>query len=201
MKPVDYYHHCLTSIAPGSPSEWSTIAAAYAGRAYHNLDHLEEMLGHFTALPTDIAPAAPPIFGIALIYHDMIYVAGRKNNEAKSADLAVIALEKAGGSPAQTAYCHNLIMATKTHEAATADEALLVDMDLAVLARPAAGYDAYARAVRQEFRRFPGLLYRPGRKKALRHFLEKPRIYHTDYFHQRCEEAARANLKREIKSL
>lgn len=201
MKPADYYHHCLKALDAKAPSEWPGIEAAYAGRAYHNLSHLEEMLGHFTAIPTDIAPAAPPIFGIALIYHDIIYSAGRKDNEAKSAELALNALEKMGANNGQQRYCLGLIMATKTHDAATEDEALLVDMDLAVLARSPAGYDAYARAVRKEFSRFPGFLYRPGRKKALRHFLEKRRIYQTDYFHQRFEDAARANLEREIREL
>lgn len=201
MKPAEYYHHCLKNLAPEANSEWVTIEAAYAGRAYHNLNHLEEMLGHFTALPTSIAPAAPPTFGLALIYHDIIYSAGRKDNEAKSAQLAIKALKKIGASNKQQQYCHDLIMATKTHDAATEDEALLVDMDLAVLARSPTGYDAYARAVRKEFSRFPGFLYRPGRKKALRHFLEKSRIYQTSYFHQRCEDAARINLEREISTL
>jgi predicted metal-dependent HD superfamily phosphohydrolase len=201
MKPADYYHHCLTGIAPEHPSEWETIAAAYAGRAYHNLSHLEEMLGHFTALPTGMAPAAPPTFGIALIYHDIVYRAGRKDNEARSAELAAATLVQAGADAAQTAYCRGLIMATKTHEAATEDEALLIDLDLAVLARPTDGYAAYARAVRKEFGRFPDFLYRPGRKKALRHFLGKPRIYQTEYFRQRFEDAARTNLEREISTL
>lgn len=201
MKPADYYHHCLKTLAPETPSEWATIEAAYAGRAYHNLNHLEEMLGHFTALPTDIAPAAPPTFGIALIYHDIVYRAGRKDNEAKSADLAARALRKMGANNKKEQYCRSLIMATKTHAAITEDEALLVDLDLAVLARPAESYDAYARAIRQEFSHFPSFLYRPGRKKALRHFLEKSRIYQTEYFHQRFENAARTNLEREIKAL
>ncbi len=201
MKPVDYYHHCLKTLAPEALSEWTTIEVAYAGRAYHNLAHLEEMLEHFTALPTNIAPAAPPTFGIALIYHDIVYSAGRKDNEAKSAYLAVRALHKIGADITQEQYCRSLIMATKTHAASTEDEALLVDLDLAVLARPAKGYDAYAQAVREEFSRFPSFLYRPGRKKALRHFLEKDRIYQTGYFHQRFEEAARVNLEREIMAL
>lgn len=201
MSPADYYHNCLYRLAPEATSEWQVIEAAYAGRAYHNLRHLEEMLGHFFALPTGLAPAAAPLFGIALIYHDLIYSAGRKDNEAKSAALATTALEKIGADSQQRQYCHSLIMATKTHVATSEDEALLVDLDLAVLARPADEYDVYARAVRKEFSLFPGFLYRPGRKKALLHFLEKSRIYQTDYFHLRFEEAARANLAREISTL
>jgi len=224
MKPEEYYRTCLNSLAPGATGEWDMIADAYQGRAYHNLDHLAEMVGHlndgrllknFGPAPT-VAPAPAPekkpavtrfklqhpaIFGLALIYHDIVYQAGRKDNEARSADLAVVALARLGATANQQAYCRRLIMATKTHRAATDDEGLLVDLDLAVLARSANGYDAYTKAIRHEFRRYPGFLYRPGRRKALRHFLEQPSIYHHEFFRRRWEDAAKANLKRELKTL
>lgn len=201
MKPVIYYKACLEALNPDLPSEWEHIAKAYQGRAYHNLHHLEEMLGHLPRLSTSLAPAATPTFGIALIYHDIVYRAGRKDNEARSADEAVALLQKAGASAADQNRCRQLIIATKTHEAATEEEAILVDLDLAVLARDAEGYDRYAKNVRKEFRLFPNFLYRPGRKKALLHFLEKPFIYHGDTAQELWESTARANLERELGSL
>jgi len=201
MKPADYYKACLRGLNPDFPAEWEHIARAYKGRAYHNLNHLEEMLGHLTDLSTRLAPAAAPTFGIALIYHDIVYRAGRKDNEARSADQAVAFLQKAGASEADQNRCRQLVMATKTHEAATEEEAVLVDLDLAVLAREPAGYDEYARNVRKEFRLFPDFLYRPGRKKALRHFLEKPYIYHGEIARELWEVSARANLERELSTL
>jgi predicted metal-dependent HD superfamily phosphohydrolase len=201
MKPADYHKACIEALNPNLPSDWEAIAKAYQGRAYHNLNHLEEMLGHLPRLSTFFAPAAAPIFGIALIYHDIVYRAGRKDNEARSADQAVAFLQKAGAGEADQTRCRQLIMATKTHEAATEEEAVLVDLDLAVLAREATGYDQYARNVRKEFRLFPDFLYRPGRKKALRHFLEKPYIYHGEIARELWEVAARKNLKRELNTL
>ena len=92
MKPADFYNACLDALNPDIPSEWPDIAGAYNGRAYHNLNHLEEMLGHLPSLSTSLAPAAAPspeqsydpekvapelgnapVFGIALIYHDIVY--------------------------------------------------------------------------------------------------------------------------------
>lgn len=198
MKPVDYYHECLRAISPGATSNWERINRAYGGRAYHNVHHLGEMLGHLAVLPTFLAPAAAPLFGIALIYHDIVYRAHRQDNEARSADLALTALRELGVDENGQAYCRRLIMATKTHQASDDDEGWLVDLDLAVLARPADGYDAYARAVRQEFSIYPDFLYRPGRKKALRHLLDQPRIYHHPDLQARWEAPARANLNREL---
>ncbi|MFK8162833.1 MAG: hypothetical protein AB8H12_10260 [Lewinella sp.] len=196
-----YYEDCLKAINPKAKSAWPNIAHAYAGRAYHNLDHLTEMLGHYQCVPTHLEPAAPPIFGIALIYHDIVYRAGRKDNELRSADMAVAALKTAGVDADKQSYCHDLIMATKTHESQNDDEGLLVDLDLAVLARPAEGYDAYTRAIRKEFALYPGFVYRPGRKKALRHFIERPNIYYHSFFRESWEGTARENLQREIKHL
>ena len=205
MKPADFYKACLNALNPDVPSEWPDIAGAYNGRAYHNLNHLEEMLGHLPGLSTSLVPTkswtAAPIFGIALIYHDIVYRAGRKDNEARSADRAVAFLQKAGTNEADQNRCRRLIMATKTHEAATEEEAVLVDLDLAVLAREPGGYDQYARNVRKEFRLFPDFLYRPGRRKALQHFLEKPYIYHSKIAREKWETPARANLKRELERL
>jgi len=168
MKPANYYKACLKVLNPELPSEWESIAKAYKGRAYHNLNHLEEML---------------------------------EDNEARSADQAVVFLQKAGVSEADQTCCRQLILATKTHDAATEEEAVLVDLDLAVLARAPTGYDLYAENVRKEFRLFPDFLYRPGRKKALRHFLEKPYIFHGEIARGLWETPARTNLERELNGL
>ncbi|MEO0735119.1 MAG: hypothetical protein AAFZ52_19955, partial [Bacteroidota bacterium] len=146
-------------------------------------------------------PAAAPLFGLALVYHDVIYRAGRKDNEARSADLLEKDLREMGQDQAAADYCRRLIMATKLHVPSSEDageEALLIDLDLAVLARDTTGYDNYTQGVRQEFRKYPGFLYRPGRKKALRHFLEQDRIYHTAFFRDLYEDLARENLRREL---
>lgn len=196
-----FYEECLFAINPNAASVWPDIARAYAGRAYHNPDHLTEMLGHYRAVPTTLAPASAPLFGLALIYHDIVYVAGHKDNEARSADLLDTALREYGTRPEARQYCRSLIMATKTHEAMTNDEGLLVDLDLAVLAREPDGYAAYAKAVREEFSHVPGLLYRPGRKKVLQRFLEREYLYHHPYCRERWEADARRNLELEISQL
>jgi len=61
-------------------------------------------------------------------------------------------------------------------------------------------YDQYKAAIRAEYRIYPDILYRKGRKKVLEHFLERDQIYYTSVFQAR-EEKARANLERELMGL
>lgn len=42
------------------------------------------------------------------------------------------------------------------------------------------------------------LLYRPGRRKVLDHFLDLPQRFKTPYFRERFEEQARVNLSAEL---
>lgn len=211
MEPVDFYHDCLSNLNPETSSRWAALSAAYSGRAYHNLSHLREMLSHYTTIPDSMLPTPMDqggryraLFGLALIYHDVVYVAGRGDNEARSADLLEQHLAPAGCTANEISWCRKLIMSTKLHTPSTEDlgaEALLIDLDLAVLARPQEGYKAYTEGVRKEFRLFPNFLYRPGRRKALRHFLDQSTIYHTPFFRNRWEEVARNNLAQELSEL
>jgi predicted metal-dependent HD superfamily phosphohydrolase len=78
------------------------------------------------------------------------------------------------------------------------DAALVVDIDLAVLAADSASYDAYAAAVRREYASVPDQAFREGRTVVLRGFLERPAIYATPAIHDLRERPARANLRREL---
>ncbi len=62
-------------------------------------------------------------------------------------------------------------------------------------------YNDYARQVRQEYSLYPDMIYKPGRRKVLRHFLAMPKIFKTDIFFELYEESARRNLQREMEFL
>ena len=48
---------------------------------------------------------------------------------------------------------------------------------------------------------YPDLLYKPGRKKVLQHFLSMERIFKTEQFFSRFEDKARKNLLQEFETL
>ena len=68
-------------------------------------------------------------------------------------------------------------------------------------ARAAASQRSRAGAVRQEYSQVPEELFRAGRVAVLRALDETPRLYRTGPARERWEEAARANLARELTAL
>jgi predicted metal-dependent HD superfamily phosphohydrolase len=81
------------------------------------------------------------------------------------------------------------------------DTPLLIDLDLAVLARPATDYDRYTAAIRKEYWMVPGFVYRKERTRVLAHLLDRPTIYQTPYGRKHYEAPARENLWRELREL
>ncbi|HEX2560983.1 hypothetical protein [Phenylobacterium sp.] len=112
-------------------------------------------------------------------------------------------LAEMGVSPADRAEVARLIRLTAGHEVAPGDRmgAILVSIDLSILGASPADYDAYARAVREEYAHVPDELWRAGRGRVLRRFLEAPAIFPDPRLGERFEAQARANLARELASL
>lgn len=163
-------------------------------RAYHNAAHIAHLL---RALES--RGVLTPELGLAVWGHDLIYSARAEDNEERSAEKFDDWLRENGADDDLRATVRRLILATK-HTAPPADRAaaLLVDADLSILGASPAEFDAYHAAVRQEYAHVPALLYRWGRRKVLRGFLNRERIYTTPEF-TGLEEPARANLRRALK--
>ena len=181
------------------------IEAAYASppRAYHNLTHVQALLHHYRDVAAGPGWRQPREVCLAMLYHDAIYEAGRSDNEARSAQLALQAiarwLPEAGIDAARVAELINL---TAGHgqlrgEALDADAELFLDSDMAILGAPAEVFDSYDRGIAQEYRgKVPGVLFRINRRRFLKGVLKQQRIFFSDYFHDRYDAAARANLRR-----
>jgi predicted metal-dependent HD superfamily phosphohydrolase len=190
-----------------SESIRAELTRAYAApdRYYHNMVHVETLLGlmreHLPSLTDPVAVEA------AIWFHDAIYDTRRNDNEARSADLAVDRLSGMA-SPEQSERIAAMIRATADHalpspfdEGFAADCALFLDMDLAILAGAAKEFAAYEEAVRREYSWVPQPMWIAGRRKVLEKFLARPSIYASPQFRARCEEAARANLGRALEAL
>ena len=78
---------------------------------------------------------------------------------------------------------------------------LFTDADFSILGAHWETYSIYSQNVRKEYSIYPDLVYNPGRKKVLKHFLEMTRIYKTDYFYSKLEELAKCNLLGELDTL
>ena len=184
---------------PEPPGLLSTLIARYSEphRAYHNLEHIEEC---FEAL----APAAHLAEYLAevhlgLWFHDAIYDPRRKDNEQASADLARESVVHAGLEQDSARRIHELIIATRHIAAAElADARLVADVDLAILAAPAPRFLEYQAQIHHEYSWMPRDEFQRSRTMILKRFLERPAIYQTEWFAERLEKRARANIAREL---
>jgi predicted metal-dependent HD superfamily phosphohydrolase len=132
----------------------------------------------------------------------MIYNVLNSDNEERSAKLAVARLNELGLPDSKIRKCEQYIIATKSHEASDdTDMNLFTDADLAILGSQPQQYLQYIEQIRQEYKYFPDIVYKPGRKKVLHHFLNMQTIYKTKEFAAKYEQQARANLSMEIEML
>jgi predicted metal-dependent HD superfamily phosphohydrolase len=182
---------------------WNKILKAYSyqGRFYHNIDHIRKMISEsvkYSEFISDIKTLQLSIF-----YHDIVYSIKSDKNELRSALTALKSLEKLKYPNQQTEKCKQFILATKQHVNNLNDSDLdfLLDFDLAVLGDSWDGYYEYTQQIRQEYRIYPDIVYKQGRKKVLTYFLNLENIYKTDLFRANYEKVARQNLFRELSLL
>jgi len=175
------------------------LIAAYAApnRHYHNLAHIEDCLAQLAQVD-ELSAAEREILTEAIWWHDVVYDATRSDNEELSAQLA----ERHVAAPIREEV-GRLIRLTRTHQVEPADKlgAILISIDLSILAAELSRYDAYAAAIRKEFAHVPDDAYRAGRAEVLRRFAKRPVIFPDAVFALTCEPKARENLARELASL
>ncbi|GAB3200112.1 putative metal-dependent HD superfamily phosphohydrolase [Pontibacter aydingkolensis] len=181
---------------------WEELEKAYTSKSrhYHNLDHLAYMLELAEKYKHDAIKYESLQF--AIFYHDIFYSPTRSDNEEKSAELAAKKLAKIGLNTNDIASIKEMIVATKAHqEHPDVTTNFLLDLDLAILGAGWQKYNVYRQAVRKEYSIYPDLVYKPGRRKVLQHFLSQQHIYKTPFFRERLELQARENLRMELDML
>jgi len=182
-----------------SPEVERVLVAGYSEphRAYHNLSHIAELLRWFDVVGDEVGWDAPRDVYDAILFHDAVYdpLAPHGDNEARSAQVA----RQLGGSERAA----ELILMTARHGAITRadldrDAAHFLDSDTAILGSAPAEFDGYDAAIALEYEHVPAEAFRAGRRGFLEKMLARPRIFLTDFFHDRLDAAARANLARAI---
>jgi predicted metal-dependent HD superfamily phosphohydrolase len=183
-------------------SLWEEIESSYSNpqRHYHTLTHLENVLSELISVKNKIQQWEAVLF--ALFYHDIVYDVLKQDNEEASAAIVetrMIALNIRSKIITQTAQ---LILATKKHELhANQDINFFTDADLSILGKPWNDYEVYAAQIRQEYIIYPDEVYFPGREKVLNHFLNMSQIFKSDFFFDKYETQAKANLELELRSI
>ncbi|MHA7820881.1 MAG: HD domain-containing protein [Erythrobacter sp.] len=173
-------------------------------RHYHDWTHVAALLAHFKALERRIEDREAVLY--AILFHDAVYDPMAKDNERQSAALLMESTPTI--APKSLALAHRMILATEGHRMPTdlatgpaGDCAHFLDMDLAILGASEERFDIYEGQIRREYAHVPDEAFRTGRAKVLRGFLERERLYFSEWGFNRFEDRARANCRRSIEAL
>jgi len=210
--PASFHDHplCLRSwqrawsawgvAAPDDALQAVLQAYAEPHRHYHSQQHLAECLGLLE--PLLIHARHPGEVELAMWFHDAVYDVHAFDNEWQSALGVQRLLQREAVANEVTARVVDLILATRhSHMPQTADEQLLVDVDLSILGAEPARFDEYERQVRAEYAHVPEADFKQRRAAILRGFLQRPRLYATPQLQASHEARARANLQRSLAAL
>ncbi len=183
---------------------WDEILKHYTSnnRYYHNLYHIQNMLLQAEEHKSVIEDFDVLVFSIW--YHDIIYKSTKKDNEEKSGLFAKKALKKLNIEEKRRENVQKLIISTKKHQIVldnNQDNAFLLDFDLSILGADWETYKNYTHQIRKEYKIYPDFIYKLGRKKVLRHFLDRETLYFTKAYRLKFEYQARENLLKEIELL
>ncbi|HRJ66341.1 MAG TPA: hypothetical protein PLW48_04325 [Alphaproteobacteria bacterium] len=194
----------------GVAAAGARLLALYAApaRAYHNQTHLEDVLakldwaqsalvhsGELSGLDSTARRRLFDTLALALFYHDAVYDAKAKDNEAQSREMMKRDAAAFGINNALIADAARLIDLTAHHGAAARlDEKIMADCDLAILGAAPEGFKKYDAAIRTEYAHVPAPLYAAGRAKVLQGFLDTPQLFKTRAFADSFDAAARRNL-------
>lgn len=168
------------------------------GRFYHSADHLL----HGLRVLERQGPALD-LVRLAWMFHDLVYVPGRADNEAVSAERFERHAAAHGLAAEPTRRGVQLILLTRDHQGAVTDDPLwpaLNDTDLSVFAGSPADYERYAERVWREYAAvYTRRQFVLGRAAFMQAFVQRP-IFLTPAFKTK-ETAARANIAAEVARL
>lgn len=187
------------AVLGGAPDAWPRLEARYGEphRRYHTLDHAAAVARDSAWLAADLGETDRAIVAVAAWTHDVVYDAKPGEDERASAAWAREALE--GVREEHVERVEGLVLATIKHDAPAGDAlaTALLDADLAVLGAPEAKYAGYAKAVREEYAKYPDDVWREGRIAVLEGMLSRT-LYRSEAARTRWASAAAKNLAAEL---
>ncbi len=169
-----------------------------ADRRFHDLRHIQDCLRRFD----EVAPMLmhPDAVELALWFHDAMYVPSDPDNERNSVRLYLS--QSTGAPPAFRRRVCALILAT-THKGKSYgnDRRFIEDIDLAGFAAPWDEFMRQGNLLREEFAAQSDAQYRAGQVRFLDGLRQRRWFFSTDYFRDRYEPKAQANLARLLADL
>lgn len=169
-------------------------------RYYHDWVHLLECLREFDLIKNFVN--YPRELEFAIIGHDVIYDTTKLDNEIKSAEYTGELLERLEIPKSVIEKTKRLILVTdhKT-KPESIEEKFICDIDLSIFGKDEKTFNEYCGGIKKEYFWVDYDVYAKKRGMVLQSFLDRDKIYYTDFFRDKYERGARENLEREIEKL
>lgn len=178
------------------------LASRYSGkyRHYHTLEHLRECFELFDQYRGLFAE--PDTAELALWFHDAVLDTRKADNEEQSAALARKVLSELGVDEKIIGRVEHMILATKKHivDENDLDTALMLDIDMAILAARPVRYKEYLDQVIREFfaEDIREKFLAARAERFLIPVMDRDRIFISNALHARFNDQARKNMAWEI---
>jgi predicted metal-dependent HD superfamily phosphohydrolase len=186
--------------APDGAKVYADLCRLYTAsyRRYHNLGHIQDCL----RLVDEVAPLLIDRDAVefGLWFHDAVYDTGATTNEWRSAELF---LEVSAGAPFawRNRVCSHILATRHTGRVRDHDRCFLVDIDLSGFGAPWEEFMRNGALLREESSDQTDAKYQAGQVFFLSGLQKRRHFFYTDYFRDRYEATARANLHRLLADL
>jgi len=190
-------------VSPPSPdgaTVYAELRRLYTApyRRYHNFGHIQDCL----RLVDEVAPLLKDRDAVefGLWFHDAIYDTGVATNEWRSAELF---LERSAGAPFvfRNRVCGHILATRHMETARGNDRCFLVDIDLSGFGAPWEEFMRNGALLREESAAQSDAKYHAGQVVFLSALQRRRHFFRTEYFRERYEAIARANLERLLADL
>lgn len=204
------WKRCLATRETVGPAEaWvetlSRVEQSYldSARIYHDLRHLHRMFDELDRWrpSLDLSIDRLVALELAIVYHDVVYVPGRRDNEIRSAERSVHDLKALGAPRSLYRQVERSVRATIHHVCDRRDtvSCMLIDLDLCAMANETE-YLENGDRIRKEFSVYEDEVFLPARAEFLRSFLSRRRLFRGP-FAELYERAARENMAADLHRL
>lgn len=191
-----------------------TVLYGEPQRHYHNLSHVQHCIREYETLEDSQKLDGMPSFcleamELAIWFHDCVYDPKRPHglNELESAKICRQTTNSFVSFEAKM-FASEIIEQTISHmqpldvldPQQKACMEYFLDIDLSIFGSTT-DYKTYAENIRKEYNFVPKDIYVNKRTEILKMFLSSPKIFRSEYFHNKYEVTARRNIQWEIDNL
>ncbi len=165
-------------------------------RHYHTPQHVKFCLGQIDLAREALADA--DAVELAIWFHDVIYDPNANDNEWQSTEWFRSCADGILPRDLIEQVVRLILITQHNHPPSKEDEKFVVDVDLSGFGLPWDEFLVDSDAVRSEYAHQSDRDYAQCQIPFLRSLLSRDSIYSTEFFRQRYEQAARANIQHKI---